>query len=64
MTVEEVKNELKHMEAPMLKEITSFILQLRRQQDPERKQKISEIIDSPDSKWISLDDMEERLGEE
>ena len=64
MTVEEVKDEIRNMEAPVLQELTSFILQLRRQQDPERKKKITEVLDSPDSNWVSLDEMEERLREE
>lgn len=38
MTIDEVKNELSHMEAPVLKELTSFILQLRRSLEPERKE--------------------------
>ena len=64
MTVEEVKNELRHMEAPVLQDLTSFILQLRRSLDPERKQTLAEKLDSPASKWIPLDEMEKRLGEE
>lgn len=64
MTVEEVKNELKRMEAPVLQEITSFILQLRRQQDPNRKDTIFYLLNSANSKWLSLDEMEKRLGEE
>lgn len=63
MTVEEMKNELKHMEDPMLKEITSFILKLRRLQDPGRSKKITDLLDSPKANWMSLDDVEKRWGE-
>ena len=63
MTVEEMKNELKRMEEPVLQEITSFILHLRRQQDPTRKDTISNLLDSSTTKWLSLDEMEKRLGE-
>ena len=64
MTIDEVKNELSHMEAPVLKELTSFILQLRRSLEPERKEQLSKLIDSPESKWVSLEEMENRLGKE
>jgi hypothetical protein len=64
MTVQEVKDELKDMEPPVLQEILSFILQLKRQQDPERKNRISSVLDSPNSKWLSLDEMDTRLAEE
>ena len=52
------------MEAPVLKELTSFILQLRRSLEPERKEQLSKLIDSPESKWVSLEEMENRLGKE
>ena len=64
MTVEEIKNELKHMDDPVLKEITSFILKLRSQQDPDHPNKISDLLDSSNSKWMPIDDMEKLLGEE
>lgn len=64
MTVEEMKNELKRMEEPMLQEITSFILQLRRQQDPNRRELISNLLDSPSTKWLSLEEMDKRLEDE
>ena len=64
MTVDEVKKQLAHMEAPVLQELSTFILQLRRQHDPSRKREISSKLDSSTSKWISLDEMDERLGKE
>ena len=64
MTVEEVKDELRHMDAPVLQELTAFILQLRRSQDPDRKQKVAEALDSPDTKWLSLDEMDQQLSGE
>ena len=64
MTIDEVKNELSHMEAPVLKELTSFILQLRRSLEPERKEKLSKLVDSPKNEWISLEEMDRRLGKE
>jgi len=62
MTIDEVKNELSHMEALVLKELTSFILQLRRSLEPERKEKLSKLVDSPKNEWISLDEIDSRLG--
>ena len=64
MTVEEVKNELRNMDPPVLQELTAFILQLRRSQDPDRKGKVAEILDSPDTKWLSLDEMNQQLSDE
>ena len=61
MTVEEVKDELRHMDAPVLQELTAFILQLRRSQDPDRKRKVAEVLDSPDTKWLSLEEMDQQL---
>lgn len=64
MTVEEVKDELRHMDAPVLQELTAFILQLRRSQDPDRKQQVAEALDSPNTKWLSLDEMDQQLSGE
>jgi len=64
MTVDEVKNELKRMDGPVLKEITSFILELRRSQDPRRRQAIFGKLDGSDVKWLTLDDLDERLERE
>jgi hypothetical protein len=63
MTVEEVKKELRQMDAPGLRELSTFILQLRRSQDPDRKRKVSQTLDSPDSKWLTLDEMDRQLGD-
>ena len=63
MTIEQMKNELKRMEEPVLREIAAFILQLRRQQDPARRDTISNLLDSTSTKWLSLDEMEKRLGD-
>ena len=64
MLVEDVKKELRQMEVAVLQELTSYILQLMRQQDPGRKKKIAETLDSPKTKWVSLDDMDKRLAGE
>ena len=64
MTVEEVKNELRQMEAPVLQEISTYILQLRRSLDPDRKKKVASRLDSPKSKWLTIDEMQKRLNEE
>ena len=64
MLVEDVKKELRQMEVAVLKELTSYILQLMRQQDPGRKKKVAETLDSPKTKWVSLDDMDKRLAGE
>ena len=64
MTVEEVKNELRQMEAPVLQEISTYILQLRRSLDPDRKKKVASRLDSPKSKSLTIDEMGKRLNEE
>ncbi|NRA28205.1 MAG: hypothetical protein HRU10_13290 [Opitutales bacterium] len=64
MLVEDVKKELRQMEVAVLQELTSYILQLMRQQDPGRKKKVAETLDSPKTKWVSLDDMDKRLAGE
>lgn len=61
MTVDEVKKELSHMEPSVLKDLTSFILKLRRSLDPERKKRLSSLIDSPEEQWVSLEEVEKRL---
>ena len=55
MTVEQIKNELRNLEAPILKELAAFILQLRRSMDPERKANIADILDSKDIPYIGPD---------
>ncbi|WP_269539780.1 hypothetical protein [Cerasicoccus fimbriatus] len=62
MSVQEIKEELRRMEAPALQELTSYILQLRRVMDPERPARIADKLDSKDTKWVSLEEMEKRLG--
>lgn len=62
MIVEEVKKQLAHMEAPILQELSTFILQLRRQHDPSRKKEISSKLDSTTASWLSLDEMDQRLN--
>jgi len=64
MTVEEVKNELRQIEAPVLQEISTYILQLRRSLDPDRKKKLASRLDSPKSKSLTIDEMGKRLNEE
>lgn len=64
MTVDEVKKELKNMDAPVLEELSAFILQLRRSLDPERKKNVSQILDSADTKWLTLEQMDQQLGNE
>lgn len=64
MTVDEVKAELRNMDAPVLKELSAFILQLRRSQDPDRKERVSQILDSPDTKWLSIEEMDKQLAGE
>ena len=64
MTVDEVKKELRNMDAPVLQELSAFILQLRRSQDPDRKKRATQILDSPDTKWLSMEDMDKQLAGE
>lgn len=51
MSVAEIKEEIKNLEAPQLDELAALILQIRRSKDPERKDQISEFIDGED--WIA-----------
>ena len=51
MSVAEIKEEMKNLEAPQLDELAALILQIRRSKDPERKEQISELIDGDD--WIA-----------
>lgn len=61
MRVEEIKEELKGLETPAIEELGAYILLLRRTLDGERKDRIADILDSADGKWLSLDE-EHRLG--
>lgn len=63
MSVQEIKNELKQMDESTLRELSAYIFQLRRSQDPERKRKISEKLNSPKAKWLTLEEMDQRLGD-
>ena len=63
MTVDEIKKEIKGLEPAVLQELSSFLLQLRRSQDPERKEEIARLIDSPPEKWVTLEEMDQRLAE-
>ena len=61
MSIEEIKKEIKVMNSTGLRELSTFLLQVRRAQDPERRNEIADLIDSPDNNWVSLDDFEDRL---
>jgi len=50
MSVAEIKEEIKKMEAPQLDELAALILQIRRSKDPERQDQVSALIDGDD--WI------------
>ncbi|MGF1530484.1 MAG: hypothetical protein ACFCU4_03885 [Puniceicoccaceae bacterium] len=50
MSVAEIKEEIKNMEAPQLDELAALILQIRRSKDPERKDQVSALIDGDE--WI------------
>ena len=62
MSIDEIKKEIKSMDDSVLQELTSFILQVRRLNDPARKEEITQLLDSPSSKWVTLDEMDRRLG--
>ena len=64
MTVDEVKEELRNMDPPVLQELSAFILQLRRSQDTDRKKNVSQILDSQDTKWLSIEEMDQQLASE
>lgn len=51
MSVVELKEEIKNLEASQLDELAALILQIRRLRDPGRKDQISEFIDGDD--WIA-----------
>lgn len=50
MSIAEIKEEIKLMQATELDEVAALILQLRRARDPDRKERIAELIDGDD--WI------------
>lgn len=50
MSVAEIKEEIKNLEAPQLDELAALILQIRRSKDPERKDQVSNLIGGAD--WI------------
>lgn len=64
MTLEQIKDGIKSLEGPELQELSALILRLKRSQDPERKARIASLLDSPDRKWVALDEVEKRLGKE
>ena len=63
MTIDEMKEEIKGLEPNVLQELSSFLLELRRSRDPERREEIARLIDSPPEKWLSLEEMDQRLAE-
>lgn len=64
MTVEQVKVELAGMKPETLRELCAYIIRLRREADPQRRQEITEKLDSPEAKWLTLDEMDKHLNEE
>ena len=64
MTLEQIKNEIKTLKSSELQELSTLILQLKRAQDPNRKGAIADLLDSPDRKWVLLEDAEKKLNEE
>ena len=48
MSVDEIKQQIKELPPAELDQVASFILQLRRSNDPERKEEITEMIADPD----------------
>ena len=48
MSLAEIKEEIKTLETPDLDEVAALILQLRRARDPDRRDNLSELIDSDD----------------
>lgn len=50
MSVAEIKKEIKSLEVSELDEVAALILQLRRARDPDRKEKLADLIDGKD--WV------------
>ncbi|WP_309398425.1 hypothetical protein [Cerasicoccus maritimus] len=48
MSLVEIKEEIKALQAADLDEVAALILQLRRARDPERKDQLAELIDGED----------------
>lgn len=44
-----------------LRQLSTYLLQLRRAQDPARKQHLADLIDSPRARWVSLDDLKQQM---
>lgn len=63
MSIDQIKEEIKVMDPVSLQKLSTFLLKFRRSQDPERKQEIADLIDSPDKEWVSLDDFERRVAD-
>jgi hypothetical protein len=50
MSLTELKEEIKSLQSPQLDEVAALILQIRRARDPDRKEKLAEMIDGND--WV------------
>lgn len=50
MSVAEIKKEIKELQPSEIDEVAAFILQIRRANDPERKEELSKLIDGDD--WV------------
>lgn len=61
MSIEQIKEEIRRMNPDGLRHLSTSLLQVRREQFPERKQQIADLIDSPRSKWLSLDELEQKI---
>ena len=48
MSVDEIKQQIKELPPAELDQVAAFILQLRRSNDPERKEEIAAMIADPD----------------
>jgi len=58
MSIEQIKEEIRRMPPEGLRQLSTYLLQVRRTQDPARKQQIADLIDSPRERWVSLDEFE------
>jgi hypothetical protein len=61
MSVEQIKSSLSSLTAEELKEVSTYIRQLRNAADPEhRKMLAARLDDKNPSNWVSLEDLKSR----
>jgi len=63
MSIERIKEEINQMNPDGLRQLSAYLLQVRRAQHSERKEQITDLLDSSRSKWLSLDELERQISD-